>query len=235
MLEAHALCAARRPAAVRRHVARGVSGRRAAERHARSGRRRGDRDQGPDALRRARPRCGWTATSWTSWRRCCACCEPRSRLAGARSSPPRRHAVRLPRRPRAALAAGGPVHRGREPRAAARTAGRRGAGWCGCAARSDSAARPARAWSRRSRRRGSSGTRAGRARHDRARELDAASGRRRHARAARGDVVERASPLDRVLLRARGPALARAALPSILETLERRVARRCVAAQSGSA
>ena len=81
MLEAHALCAACRPAAVRRHLARGLSRRGAAERHprARAARSRSS-PRGPRPTTR-RPRCASTATSWTSWRRCCACCEPRSRRA----------------------------------------------------------------------------------------------------------------------------------------------------------
>ena len=76
MHEAHRAVRQRRPAAVRRLVARGVSGRRAAERHARA----------PAARSRSSPRarlpttptrrCGSTATWSRSWRRCCACCEP---------------------------------------------------------------------------------------------------------------------------------------------------------------
>ena len=66
MLEAHALCERADLLLCVGIVAGGVSGRGAAERDARGGRRRGDRDEGPHAVRRARPRCAWTATSWTS-------------------------------------------------------------------------------------------------------------------------------------------------------------------------
>ena len=121
----------RRPDALHRLLAGGAPGRVAAGDDARSRRAARDRDQGPDAVRPARPTCAWTATWSTTSRRCWrrSVTERRSAASGDGGGEGRARA------PSAALTA---------PRRAARPSGARDA----CAAKilgvASPASRPAR-------------------------------------------------------------------------------------------
>ena len=78
------LCAERRPAALRRLLARGLPGRRPAGAHARRRRPARDRHPGPDPVRRRAPRSSSTATWSTSSGRCSRRCRGRGAVGGRR-------------------------------------------------------------------------------------------------------------------------------------------------------